>query len=242
MSTFPVSGYISNAARTEGEAKVAFEDLTAATKQIPGSGIAETTLTIATGSITPPGGGPGIFSIDTEAAAAQDDLANIVQTNLPDGSMLLVRPANSARVVTVKHNAGGTGQISLRTLGDFTLGDTTHWLLLKRTGTTWVEVFRGPREGVVGILSKTANYTVTQVDRGRLIDCPSGTFTLTFHSRLKLGLGLICMCGIQARGSSRSTATARKPSTAPRRWPSILPGLSIVSAPARPGSSPGPAR
>ena len=189
MSTLPALNYLSNAARTEGEQKVAFEDQLAGIKQIPGSGITETTLTIATGSVTPPSGGPGIFMIDTEAAAAQDDLANIVQTNLPDGALLLIRPANNARVVTLLHNAGGAGQISLRTGGAFTLGDPTHWLLLKRTGTTWVEVLRAPREGSVGVLPKTANYTVTQADRCKVIDCTANTFTLTLPAVAQAGAG-----------------------------------------------------
>ena len=146
MATLPAAGYLSNAARTEGEAKVALEDLIAAIKQIPGVGVAETTLTIQNGSMTPPSGGPGVFSVDTEAALSTDDLTNIVQTNLPDGSLVLIRPANSARVIVVKNNAGGAGQISLRSGVNTTLSTTAQWMMLKRTGSLWVEIFRAGNE------------------------------------------------------------------------------------------------
>lgn len=150
MAPLPASGYLSNSIRNEGEMKTALEDLLAGMKQIPGSGVAETTLTISSGSITPPSGGPGVFMIDTEAAAATDDLTNIVQTNIPDGSLLLIRQANSARDVTVKHSAGGAGQIVLRSGADYTFATTSTWMLVKRTGSLWNEVFRSGTEYLEG--------------------------------------------------------------------------------------------
>ena len=146
MSTLPAAGYLSNAARTEGEAKVALEDLVASIKQLPGAGVAETTLTIASGSITPPSGGPGIFKVDTEAAAATDDLTNIVQSNIPDGSVIYIRIANSARVSVIKHNAGGAGQITLRSAADTTLSSVAQWMAIKRTGSLWEELWRAGNE------------------------------------------------------------------------------------------------
>jgi len=141
MAAFPVAGYIANAGRTHGDQKVALEDFLAATKQIPGAGIAETTLTIASGSVTPPSGGPGIFKIDTEAGAASDDLTNIIQTNVPDGSLLLIRCANAARAVNILGSAGGAGQIIVQGSQTIVLNDTKQWVLLKRTGATWEEIF-----------------------------------------------------------------------------------------------------
>jgi hypothetical protein len=44
--------------------------------------------------------------------------------------------------VVVKHNAGGSGQITLSKGVDLTLFDTTMWLLLRRSGTSWEEVMR----------------------------------------------------------------------------------------------------
>ncbi len=141
MSSLPALNYLSNAVRTEGEEKVAFEDQLSGIKQIPGAGVAETTLTIASGSITPPSGGPGIFKVDTEASGATDDLTNIVQTNIPDGSLIWIRCANSARVPTVKTSAGGAGQMVLQASLDVALNDTKKWMCLKRTGTLWEELY-----------------------------------------------------------------------------------------------------
>jgi hypothetical protein len=144
MATIPVAGYISNASRPEGEFKQAMEDTIASLKQVPGAAQAELTNTISAGSITPAGSG-GVIVIDTEAAAATDDLTNIVTTNYPDGSMLLIRNANAARVVVVKHLAGGAGQMNLDQSGEYTLDDTKKWLLLQRRSADWYEVFRGPQ-------------------------------------------------------------------------------------------------
>lgn len=139
--SFPAANYLQDSARTTAEMKQALEDFLAATKQIPGaaSGTAEPSYTISAGSITPT---VGIFSIDTEGAAASDDLANIVVTNIPEPGMILIRCANNGRNVVLKHAAGGSGQLSLRKGVDFTLDVVTSWVLLKRTGTTWEEVLR----------------------------------------------------------------------------------------------------
>lgn len=199
MSAFTADGYKSNSIRTEGEMKQAFEDDSKATKQIPGAGVAETTLTIASGVITPPGGGPGTFAVDTEAAAANDDLTNIALTNIPDGSEIWIHPANSARSMTVKHNAGGSGTIMLSTGGDFTLGNTTHILKLKRQGTTMVEVGRMPRPGISGYLALTTTASLTEADHGKLVDC-NNTFTLSLLAAAKAGLGFLFMARNQGTG------------------------------------------
>lgn len=138
MTALPASGYISNALRTEGEIKQALEDLLECVREGPG-GAAETELTISAGSVTPT---LAVHSIDTESDAATDDLANIDQTDHPDGRLLLIHAVDPARVVTVKHAAGGAGQVLLHGAADFVLDSPKKWLLLKRTGTTWEEVTR----------------------------------------------------------------------------------------------------
>lgn len=188
MSTLPALNAISTAAN-QGVLKQALEDFLAGVKQLPGSGIAETTLTLASDAVTPPGGSGGIFTIDTEAAAASDNLATIALTNFPDGSCLIIRPASSARLVVVKHAGGGSGQILLRTSGDFTLGDTTHWLCLKRTGTSWQEQWRMPALLWWAVDTKTGTYTVLAADRGKIIDATNGTWTLTFLAVATAGIG-----------------------------------------------------
>lgn len=95
-------------------------------------------LTIAAGVITP---SRGAGLVDTEGAAATDDLTNIHTDNLPDGWWLHLSIANSARVTVVKHAAGGSGQITLRDSLDLTL-KAGMWLVLRRDGAAWVEVER----------------------------------------------------------------------------------------------------
>lgn len=188
--TFPASGYPSNAARTEGEQKTFMEDLLRTAKQIPFAGWPEQALTIATGVVTPAASGAGNLILDTEGAAATDDLTNISLTNMDDGQCLLLRCASSARVIVIKNAAGGSGQITLKTAGDFTLGDTArHWLFVKRVGTVLLEVARYPSADFAPVLSKSALYTTTVTDRGQLIDCTSGTFTVTLLASASAGRG-----------------------------------------------------
>lgn len=187
--SLPAAGYLNNASRTEGEMKTALEDQLKGIKQIPGAGIADQALTIASGSVTPASGSSAVLVIDTEASGATDDLTNIVTTNIDDGAMVWVRNANAARVVVAKHSAGGSGQLSLSTGGDFVLADPDrHWLLLKRNGTLFLEVARFPSATLPPLLSKSGNYTTTPADRGRFIDC-TATLTLTLLAAATAGKG-----------------------------------------------------
>lgn len=188
--SLPALNYLSNAARTEGEQKVALEDQLKGIKQIPGAGVADQALIISAGSVTPALGTSAILVIDTEASAASDDLTNIVLTNVDDGAMVWVRNANAARTVVVKHSAGGSGQISLRTGGDIALSDPDRqWILLKRNGSLLLEVARVPECDLAPIVSISANHTTTQAYRGRLITCTANTFTLTLLAAALAGPG-----------------------------------------------------
>ena len=102
-------------------------------------GEAESTLTIAVGAVTPTA---AVHAIDTEAAAATDDLDLIDQANLADGRFLLIHAANAARTVVVKHLSAGAGQVKLADAVDFPLDAVDKVLLLRRVGTQWQEVFR----------------------------------------------------------------------------------------------------
>lgn len=190
MATLPAANYLTDNARTEGEFKAGLEAMLASTKQIPGAGVAELAITIAAGSITPAGSG-GALVIDTESSAASDDLANIAQTNYPDGSMLVLRNNNAARVVVVKHAATGAGQIFLERNADYYLDDTKNRLLLQRRGTDWYEVMRNPPRLAMPAVVKTATYTVTQADNGKVIEC-SNNFTVSFPAAATLGNGWTC--------------------------------------------------
>lgn len=146
MTALAAAGYISDSARTEGQAKLFFEDLVAVLKEMPG-GSAEVELTIAAGSVTPAASGGALFRIDTEANAATDDLTHIVQTNTRDGSLIILTNENTARTVVLKHAAGGAGQILLHGSADLSLSDTKTPVLLRRVGTSWSQVGLLPLSG-----------------------------------------------------------------------------------------------
>lgn len=189
MSTLPAANYLTDNARTEGEFKAGLEAMLAATKQIPGAGVAELAITIAAGSITPAGSG-GALVIDTESSAASDDLTNIVQTNYPDGSMLLLRNANSARTVIVKHAATGAGQILLARSADYVMDDTKKYLLLQRRSTDWVEISNSPAVLTMPTVNKTANFTINKKDHGNVfILTGTGPVTISFAASASLGSG-----------------------------------------------------
>lgn len=201
MATIPAVGHISDAARTEGETKQDLEDLIAGVRQIPGSAQLEGAKTIAGGSITPDGG-LGVLALDTEAAAATDDLANIITTNHPDGAMLLLRNTNASHVIVVKDSAGGAGQIHLDRSASYTLNDTKKWLLLVRRGADWYEVLRGPNRPMMPVMAKSATYTVVKEDVGSVINC-TGTFSVNLLAVAEAGNGFTV--GIRNVGSGTIT-------------------------------------
>jgi len=95
-----------------------------------------TELTIASGSITPIN---MYHSVDTESDAASDDLDTITATGGADieGCILILKSANSARDVVIKH---GTGNIILNGAADRTLGTINDRIMLQYDGTNWVEL------------------------------------------------------------------------------------------------------
>lgn len=137
---FPLAGVFTDPATTNNVAKEAQEAILAFARQsIPGVGLYNT-YTIATGALTP-AGTEAVLRVNTESSAASDDLTSIVQTNTKDGQTLIITPADAGRIVTVKHGAGGAGQILLRGDRDLVL-DIETYLWLHRVGTNWVEINR----------------------------------------------------------------------------------------------------
>lgn len=86
-----------------------------------------TELTIASGSVTAT---QSLHAIDTEGDAVADDLATIVAAK-GAGDLLLLYPANAARIPTLQH---GVGNIETPSGVDFELTGLT---LLARVGSTW---------------------------------------------------------------------------------------------------------
>lgn len=186
MATIPAAGYISDPSRNEGETKTTLESLVACVRHVPWSGQVELTNTISIGVITPAGSG-GVIVVDTEAATSSDDLTTITQTNYPDGSFLLVRNANAARTVVVKH---GTGNIQLKRNADMVLDDTAKWVLFRRKDSLWYEIFRGPNRLTTEVLTKSATFTINKQDIGKAFVCTS-SYTINLSSAASLGNGFI---------------------------------------------------
>lgn len=136
MATLPTGAQLV-AAATVSAMQGLVSDQATAIGEMPGGAVA-TTLTIAAGQVTPT---VACHLVDTESAAASDDLTNIVTTNHTDGRRLLISMVDAARIVTVKHNAGGAGQIALANNYDLIL-KVGGWVELKRTGANWEEVGR----------------------------------------------------------------------------------------------------
>jgi hypothetical protein len=90
------------------------------------------TLTIATGVVTITG---SYHTIDTEAAAATDDLDTI--NGGADGKHLVIRAQDSARTVVAKD---GTGNLKLA--GDHSMDNLEDTLTLISDGTNWYELCR----------------------------------------------------------------------------------------------------
>lgn len=97
------------------------------------------TMTLLGGKITP---ARGSVALETEGAAATDDLTTLGIDYIPEGRWLVLRANTAGRIITVKHQAGGTGQISLVGGADFLLNSLEKWLLLERQGSGWRELLR----------------------------------------------------------------------------------------------------
>jgi hypothetical protein len=157
---FPVAG-IFVPTLNGGDGAQALEDWLGATKLLLGADQVQS-LTIASDAITPVD--PTTTSpcslqivVDTEGAAATDNLKAITTTNVPDGSLVLIRIADAGRVVVLKHLASG-GNISLAGLLDVTLNSVYQWVLLGRRGSTFYEIamFGREIEHVVGAAGEPA--------------------------------------------------------------------------------------
>ena len=106
--------------------------------------------TISSGAINPSGRSSVLthLNIDTESAAASDDLDSIRTEGYADGDMIIIRGVDSGRVTTVKH---GTGNINLEGGLDFLTGDLARAITLQLKDSQWYEVNRTSQS--VGVTS-----------------------------------------------------------------------------------------
>lgn len=100
-------------------------------------GTLPTSIAIAAGVISVPrsAGRIAIVQIDTEAAAASDDLDTI--NGGLEGQMIVLMSSANGRPITVKD---GTGNLQLS--GDFALSHTHDTILLTKRGTVWRQISR----------------------------------------------------------------------------------------------------
>lgn len=98
-------------------------------------------LTISSDTITVTG--TGWYTVDTQGAAATDDLSTILGTTV--GDVVQLRIANASRVVTVKHN--GT-TIFLANGLDFTMDSIYDSIMLRSYGSNVLVEMPGGRVSI----------------------------------------------------------------------------------------------
>lgn len=114
-------------------------------------------VTIASGVATI---GTALAEIDTEGAAATDDLDTINSlfsgaAGMPTGAILFIHAANDAHEVVVKH---GTGNILTATAQDVHLIDSKHFMVLYFNGSNFLELARSHPGGRMKV--QNAGYQV----------------------------------------------------------------------------------
>lgn len=106
---------------------------------------AEPTYVIASGAIKPT---TGLFAVDTEGAASSDDLdrltgePDVTLAGFPGHGVVLLRAAHTDRTVVVRHEQGGSYDISLAFGSTFALDSDRKGLALQLRGTRWYEIDR----------------------------------------------------------------------------------------------------
>lgn len=160
--SLPVNDYIPDLSRTVTEMRSALEGVRDSVFQTLGHA-PKTTLTIASGAITP---NRAVHKVNTESSAATDDLTNILSTNIPDGYWLVLEAQDPSRVVTIVDGAGGAGQINTLDGDDIVLNDRPRvFLEYDDSGGAWNEVFVALAVGMPAglIVASIAPYTTDQV-------------------------------------------------------------------------------
>jgi hypothetical protein len=140
-------------------------------RQLVGGSPLPTALRISGGNVTPT---TGRFVVDTGGAPVQlatDTLSHIIPTNFPDGFRICVSIADASRTVTFKHQAAGSGQMTLIYGVDFVVASSTVRLYFELQGTAWVEMaprgwgaMTGSEKAALGINDAAGNPTATQAE------------------------------------------------------------------------------
>lgn len=118
-----------------------------------------------------------LLYIETQAAAATDDLDTITASGFANGDKVTIRGNNSGRVTTVKD---GTGNIELEGNVDFSTGELERALTLQLKDSVWYEVSRTSQS--IGTTSdyRTAGFGFFGVDEFQT-QAIASSGTITFN-------------------------------------------------------------
>jgi hypothetical protein len=145
MTEFPAIPLSAGPAGTlASDAVVWFNDLRAATLQLPGARGAQE-VQIASGSITPD---RALVVVDTVGgSSASSNLSTINVANMPTGSVLVLSSKDASRTVVVQHGTAGAGHIFLADGANLSLTHPSMALMLRRSGDRLHEIgrFYGPQ-------------------------------------------------------------------------------------------------
>lgn len=121
----------------------------------------ESTLTIATGSVT----ATRTAHVIAAETGTTDDLANITTGSVSDNCLLIIRP-DTGDTITVKHAATGAGEMHLSDDADFAMSSDMS-LLLQRRGADWYEIARSEVRPATQAQQETGTATIVAVTPGR---------------------------------------------------------------------------
>jgi len=166
MKTLPTITAISPPVETDDQ-QTAFYNWLGATRQLPGGGPPQA-KTIASGTLTPDEDACFWILADTEGAASTDDLDRIAPTNVPNGSILILQAANTARTVVARHAQGGSGQFLNSNAANFSLDDTEKFIMYRysSSSTSFIELTRGWGADVAALRAYLALGTAALVNTG----------------------------------------------------------------------------
>ena len=188
MARVPAAGVMVTSPKDPAVLKAEEEQRRKAIEQLPGAAV-EGAYAIASGAIKPL---VGLVAIDTEGAASSDDLdrmtgePNQTLTGFPVNGIVIVRAANTARTVVLKHEAGGSYDLSLAPGVDFALDDDRKSVAFQLRGTRWYEIVRdygadqAARRADLGLtLVATLANPTTPGDDGKFVGANSGAVAWT---------------------------------------------------------------
>lgn len=103
------------------------------------------TVVLAAGQASPPEAAPRII-LDTQNGDPADDCERISLDGYREGALILVSGLDAGKVVTLRHRAGGGGELDMLYGDDVALTDPALCHLFQKRGTVAVECLRAPAQ------------------------------------------------------------------------------------------------